>query len=96
MPENEKFLLKPFWKLIQNVEADITKVEFVTPTFAGVKQRNQHHYYVELEYKNSSNKKGLKMTFDEFLESNRRLEGGMLQVAVTELIESFKSVTPPF
>jgi len=36
------------------------------------------------------------MTFDEFLESNRRLEGGMLQVAVTELIESFKSVTPPF
>ena len=40
-------------------------------------------------------KKGLKMVFEDFLESDRRIERDLLQVAVTESIKSFKSVTLP-
>ena len=63
------------------VESDITKVEFVTPSFAGVKRESisGSASLLELEYWNLSNKKGLKMEFENFLESDRRLEGDFLQ-----------------
>jgi len=39
--------------------------------------------------------KGLVMISDDFLESDWRPERELLQVAVTESIESLKSITPP-
>ena len=35
------------------------------------------------------------MIFKDWLESDQRLEGYVLQIAVTKSIESLKSVTPP-
>ena len=49
----------------------------------------------KLEAENTSNEKGFVMIFDDILKSDRRFEVDFSQVAVTESIESVKSVTSP-
>ena len=72
-------------------------ISLKSSTFAGVEivSISESELISELESGSSSNKKGLKVIFKDFLESNRRLEGDLLQVAVTKSVLSFKSVTPP-
>ena len=67
------------------IEAGVDKGEFVTTSFSGVDIEPISES--ELEYGISSNEKGSVMICDDFVESNRRLEGNSLQVAATESIE---------
>ena len=76
----------------------IGEAKYVTPTFSELEIEliSESASQSELESGNKHNESELVMIFKYFLESDRRLKGNILQVAVTESIEFFKSVTPPY
>jgi hypothetical protein len=69
----------------------IGKAKYLTPTFSELEIEliSESESQSELESGNTSNESGLVRIFKDCLESDRRLEGNVIQVAVTKLIELF-------
>ena len=69
------------------VEVLIGEAKCLTHTFSELKKEliSESALQSELQSGNASNKSGLEMIFKDWLESYRRLEGNVVQVAVTSL-----------
>ena len=69
------------------IEVLIDEAKYLTPTFSELKIEyiSESASQSEFESGNTSNESGLEMIFTDCLESDRRLEGNVVQVAVTSL-----------
>jgi len=94
----KKFFAGNLFTLDTKVEVLIDEAECLTPTFSELKivLISESASQSELESGNTSNESGLEMIFKDWFESDRRLEGNVVQVTVTSLSElgDLQSVKP--
>jgi hypothetical protein len=91
----KSFLAGNFFKLDTDVDVLIDEAKCVTPTFSELEMESISESASQLKFEsgNTINESGLVMISKDWLPSDRILERDLLQVAVTDSIKLFESIT---